>query len=499
MKLTLIVRAALILPLVTSVAQAATFVVTNTDDAGPGSLRFAITQANATPTLVGHRIIFDIPQDQPQNHVIQPESELPKLDRRLLIDGFSQPGSSRNTRDFFDNAVRRIFLRGESSPDSDGLTLAGPNQTIRGLAIGGFKQNILIQSSASDAHIEGNQIGVTPGVGPNVAGERGIVDRADETVIGGFAADNTNVIRGHGVENILLGPTASDTLILRNIIGRLGSVAACIGFGDLVGITFSSSATIGAPGHGNVIACHITAGIRGGRFGVVQDNRFDLNNTAIDVNTSLATTEWLIGGRGDGESNRFEGQGDDDIVVRGGGANVTIAGNEFVDSRGLPIDLNGDGPTANDEDDADTGPNLLQNFPEITAVDFRPAQGVFQVSGRLPGAALVPNPVTLDFYLGRRCLVGETLNISRHDLAETLSFANGEDEFSVALSTLGLDLPFIFATATDADGNTSEISPCVDRQPPFVVTNTQDAGPGSLREAILGSNATADTADFFPQ
>ena len=49
---------------------------------------------------------------------------------------------------------------------------------------------------------------------------------------------------------------------------------------------------------------------------------------------------------------------------------------------------------------------------------------------------------------------------------------------------------FITATATDASGNTSEFSACTGVDPANpVVTNTNDSGPGSLREAILDANS----------
>src|SRR6185436_4275448 len=68
-------------------------------------------------------------------------------------------------------------------------------------------------------------------------------------------------------------------------------------------------------------------------------------------------------------------------------------------------------------------------------------------------------------------------------------------------ATINVTLPapiqgrFISATATDPDGNTSEFSDAFEASTTFpaetfVVTNTNDDGAGSLRDAIRRSNAS---------
>src|SRR3954451_20222126 len=67
----------------------ATFRVTSTDDAGPGSLRQAILDANAKAPGP-HAIDFEIPGAGV--HTITPATPLPSITRSVLIDGFSQEG-----------------------------------------------------------------------------------------------------------------------------------------------------------------------------------------------------------------------------------------------------------------------------------------------------------------------------------------------------------------------------------------------------------------------
>jgi hypothetical protein len=100
-----------------SVASAATFTVSTTADSGPGSLREAILQANASP---GHDFIhFAIP---PSNvvHVINLAAGLPPVTETVTIDGLTQPGSAPNSLTQGFNATNLVTLRGGNIPVDPG-------------------------------------------------------------------------------------------------------------------------------------------------------------------------------------------------------------------------------------------------------------------------------------------------------------------------------------------------------------------------------------------
>src|SRR5687768_11247857 len=108
-----------------------TFSVINTLDAGAGSLRQAILNANAHPGA--DLIDFNIPGSGV--HTIQPLSALPTITSPVTIDGYSQPGSSGNTSQSGDNAVINVELDGSVSPTStSGFVVTSGSSTIRGLA-----------------------------------------------------------------------------------------------------------------------------------------------------------------------------------------------------------------------------------------------------------------------------------------------------------------------------------------------------------------------------
>src|SRR6185312_16206842 len=89
MKLTVLLAAFLIY----HTAFADTFIVTSNADSGPGTLREAITMANANGTAVMDYIDFNIADTSEAGRTINLQSELPELGSNITIDGTTQPGS----------------------------------------------------------------------------------------------------------------------------------------------------------------------------------------------------------------------------------------------------------------------------------------------------------------------------------------------------------------------------------------------------------------------
>ncbi|MCL4266832.1 MAG: CSLREA domain-containing protein [Anaerolineae bacterium] len=153
--------------------------------------------------------------------------------------------------------------------------------------------------------------------------------------------------------------------------------------------------------------------------------------------------------------NEVAFNGGDGIRILAGTGNQ-LSGNNIHDNGGLAIDLGGDGRTVNDPDDPDSGANSLQNYPQLfTAV---PLTDSLRVDGRLDSTPLTA--FTLEFFATPTCdLSGGSQTFLGTTQATT--DALGNVYFQVAgLTTAPLN-SFVTATATDPDGNTSELSDCV--------------------------------------
>ena len=140
-------------------AMANTYVVTNTADSGPGSLRAAIAQANANP---GPDVInFNILVVPTRINLISSLT----ITEAVLIDGYSNAGASQgpiNARQLMIglNFSGPLF---NLTPKVDGIVINNASDvTVRGLAIYGTARGIVISGgsgSAGSIRIQGNTIG----------------------------------------------------------------------------------------------------------------------------------------------------------------------------------------------------------------------------------------------------------------------------------------------------------------------------------------------------
>ena len=247
--------------------------VTNTADSGPGSLRAAITYANANPGA--DTITFDIPGTGVQT--IAPQSPLPAITASVTIDGYSQPGAHANTLALGDNASILIEINGGltggggfSPSTGDGLALSGGNSTIRGLAIDGFSSGAAIHvlSPGGDT-IAGDFLGIDPSgtvAKPDKVGVQ--VETANNTIGGTTPADRDVVSANTFIEVYLLGEGATSNTVEGDFVGTNAAGTASlsnVGGGDGVDIDDGASAnTIGGTTAGarNILSGNGVSGVR---------------------------------------------------------------------------------------------------------------------------------------------------------------------------------------------------------------------------------------------
>jgi hypothetical protein len=245
----------------------------------------------------------------------------------------------------------------------------------------------------------GNYIGTDPsGLQQGYGNLTGVADLN----VGGPAPGAGNVITGN---NIGISATG-DEVIQGNLIGPFADGSP--GFGNGTGILISGSHNrIGglAPNEGNVIAYNTLAV----RARVVSDYTIPIENSIL--------------------SN-------------------SIFANGFVG-----LDLNDDGLTHNDVGDTDTGVNLLQNFPVISAV----ARG--NVSTTLTGGlnSTPSTSFTVQFFAGAVDSIPPAQTLL--GTATVTTNATGDAHFELTFLIAISEDEVVTATATDPDGNTSEFFP----------------------------------------
>ncbi len=302
------------------------FSVTTTNDAGAGSLRAAITNANTTAGI--NVIRFSLTGPSP--FTISLASALPVITNTMTIDGTTQTGYT---------GTPLVEINGTNAgATTSGLQLNAPGCTVMGLAINRFLVEGIKLSSASNV-IQGNFIGTdtTGRVARKNFGD-GILVTSQGNLIGGTTGAARNVISGNGQAGILLsGSGATGNIIEGNYIGTdiRGTNALA---NSTNGIQINNLASANTIGPSNVISGNAQIGIFiagsgansntviGNFIGTDAGGRWRLANTYAGVTVSGGSGN-QIGDRNTGNGNVISGNTQDGIFLTGGASGTTVQGN----------------------------------------------------------------------------------------------------------------------------------------------------------------------------
>lgn len=517
-------------------------VVTSAADSGPGTLRAAIDAANAIPDRT--TIDFAIPISSGTGPFTIPlATPLPSISTPVLIRGFTQRGAIPSTA--VGNGTYRIEVNVARKAERALLFIRGSERsTVSGLAITGGHGMSTPQPAiwvlANDVRVTANLIGMhADGTPERYAGVGIAALAADRAIIGGSASADGNVVNGTDAGAILV--VGSGHVVRNNWIGMTRD-----GTGDLASAIMGNGLLSGAiafnppPGLLTMYSAAVQRSFFGLRESTIADNRFahtldeaialygtdnPTSNNTIDrnvfgrdvwgsappyVDVAIRVTRGAFG-------NRIR----DNVVYRANagillgdarpatptlaGEGNLMSGNLFYEVAYAAIGLDANAhfaPLANDPLDRDTGPNALQNKPQIALASA--AGGIEGVLDAEPD-----KEYTIEFFLGAACRPAG--GVAEFPLGRTTVRTDGSGH--AAFSAGAQNSPFgglsagdvVSATATDtATGNTSELADCTTLQAAIVpdIKIPKYASPipamdTSLRieAAVTGNGSRVPTGD----
>ncbi len=366
-----------------------------------------------------------------------------------------------------------IILANWASGDTIGGLATGAGNVCSGSA---HASGITIIGPASDDNvIQGNRIG-TDTYGMAAIGNAGngiFVSGAYGTVIGSLTIFGGNLICGNGGTKypaVFVDSTASHTQILGNRIG--------IGYNGLTSIPNYEGILLNGS-HDNLLGGNVISGntlhgviirnagatgntLKANLIGVSAFANVPIGNNGHGV--LLAASDNVIGGPNPGDANTIAFNFGAGISVDSGERNL-ITQNEIYSNYGLGINLAPAGVNPNDTLDADTGANQMQNYPELDTLKRHGTS--IDVSGRLVSA---PDGVyTVEFFADSGDVSHYGQGRGYLGSATIPTGPSGVASFKVTLPASISPQEVVTATATDANGNTSEFSRDIGRD--YVVTN----------------------------
>ncbi len=439
------------------------------------------------------------------------------------------------------------------SSNVTGVTIGGTSASDRNIISGNTGAGLSIINS-SDIDIFGNYVGLNAS-GTGAVGNSGIgiyTSGANSLNIGNGASSGRNVIAGNGNRAIQPRGTFSNLTIDGNYIGTdsTGNTALTNGANVSANIKDAISIDSGASVSSLTITDNVIGGysaaliefwgasadtvvIQGNSLGVGADGSSNIASSSIEAALYLGggTMNWsnfTIGGTGAGEGNIIANGGADGIEISTSGTGISIVGNSvysntgdgiellsgtgisirqnsIYSNTGLGIDLGTDGTTANDDGDADSGVNDLQNFPVLNTLEVSSTSLTYDLN---LNAASNSNGYRIEFFIsdaGSASGYGEGQTyVGYLDVAGTYGDQNYSGTLTMTQSVSGGAILTATVTAKTASGygSTSEFAANVEATEaadPLVVTSTADTNTiGTLRYAMnyANANSASDSISF---
>jgi hypothetical protein len=352
------------------------FIVTSTADTmASGTLRDAITESNQNPgTSIAspNQIVFQISGSGAQT--IELQSPLPAITAPVIIDGYSQSGSSVNTETVADNATILIQIDGSSipsatDPEADGLDIETYNCTVDGLSITDFSgSGIALEPPANPvpplgaigADIRGDWIGVSPDGSVQANLEAGVIAASSNNDIGGLLPASRDVIQGNSEAGVILyGPDGTGNLVQGDFILNNGGDGVLVlsgnnqvgqpigagtaGGGDVISGNHSNGVFIlGSAAQGNLIDNDL--------IGTTPDGTQRLPNEGDGVLIENAPGN-VVGGTGTNTLNVIAGNAGEGVMIANDQGNALPVVPNQVSSAlmnaGYSVDSSPTGATAN--------------------------------------------------------------------------------------------------------------------------------------------------------
>jgi len=435
-------------------SEAATYMVTNFNDSGPGSLRDAIMMANSNPgpdTIMFNtgpgtiNLMSPLPAITDTVEIIAGSSPTVELNgsgtqsagsasigfyiragnckiQGFIINRFGAAGIRMDTDGSGNdngNIIVGNYIGTNSAGNSSscGSTLCG--NVNRGILIVGTTghligdgttagRNVISANQGNGIEITGNGSAIIRGnfIGTDASGNTDLgnarngilIANSSNSTIGGLNSGDRNVISGNDTNGIAIiadfGFTASNNIVIGNYIGVTASGNAALRNNGSGVVIQASNNQVGGSNIGarNVISGNGTNGVsistslafgnavQGNFIGVGADGSTALGNTSNGIQISDNATNNLIGNTSTTAGGCSNGC---NVIANNGAINSTttagagiyidptalrgnqVRGNSIFNNGGLGIDLATPGSLANDNCDPDTGPNNLQNKPNI--------------------------------------------------------------------------------------------------------------------------------------